>query len=140
MRKLTDLVQQEIKKASSSKESSKWGLQEKGQKRRACFICDDENHLARSCPKQKCYICKGLGHRAFDCPMNYRNKKPERVAPKETDTTGKEKQTKRTGINFEHDIGLIDAGMYCSGVLQGLGINALKDSGATATTISNTVY
>ena len=140
LRKLTDLVQQEIKKASSSKESSKWGLQEKGKKRRTCFICDDKNHLARSCPKQKCYICKGLGHRAFDCPKNYRNKKPKRVAPKETYTTRKEKQTKRAGINFEHDIGLIDTGMYCSGVLQGLGINALIDSGATATMISNTVY
>ena len=89
LRKLTNLVQQEIKKASSSKESSKWGLQEKGQKRRACFICDDENHLARSCPKQKCYIFKGLGHRAFDCPKKYRIKKPERVAPKETDIQGR---------------------------------------------------
>ena len=32
------LVQLEIKKANSSKDSSKWGLQDRGQKRRTCFI------------------------------------------------------------------------------------------------------
>ena len=61
-KKLAEPVQQEIKKAYSSKENSKYGLKEKDQKRMTCFFCKDENHLARSCPKQKWFICKELGH------------------------------------------------------------------------------
>ena len=47
---------------------------------------------------------------------------------------------KRAGHNYEHPIDIIDSGIYCCGVLLGVGITALVDSGATATMISDTVY
>ena len=47
---------------------------------------------------------------------------------------------KIAGHNYEHPLDLIDSGLYCCGVLHGVGITALVDSGATATMISDTVY
>lgn len=41
-----------------------------GTRRRKCFICESELHLAISCPKRerKCYICGNESHLARQCP------------------------------------------------------------------------
>ena len=51
-----------------------------------------------------------------------------------------QKQVKRSGSNFEHPINLFAAGIYCRGVINGVGITELVDSGATATMVSDMVY
>lgn len=41
-----------------------------GARKRRCFICDSELHLAISCPnrERKCYVCGDLSHMAKSCP------------------------------------------------------------------------
>lgn len=47
-------------------------------RRRRCFICESELHLAVSCPKRetKCYVCGKESHKARQCPDRH-NKKEE---------------------------------------------------------------
>ena len=69
-----------------------------------------------------------------------------RISQTPVKTTGQAKQptnkktAKRARHNYEHPTDLIDSGLCCCGVLHGIGITALIDSGATATMTSDTVY
>ena len=82
--------------------------------------------------KLKCFNCQIIGHKSFECLQN--RSRHHRGPSKD------QKQVKRSGSNFEHPINLFDAGIYCCGVINGVGITALVDSGATATMVSDTVY
>ena len=132
---LVELINQDKNNSKADKEGN--GLESKtlyqNKPKRRCYICNDESHLANRCPvKPKCFNCQEIGHKSFECPqkrsMHHRGQ------------TKDQKQVKRSGSNFEHPINLFDAGIYCYGVINGVGITALVDSGATATMVSDTVY
>ena len=132
---LVELINHDKNNSSSEKESidlkSKTLYQNKPKRR--CYICNDESHLANKCPvKPKCFNCQEIGHKSFKCPQN--RSRHHRGPSKD------QKQVKRSGSNFEHPINLFDAGIYCCGVINGVGITALVDFGATATMVSDTVY
>ena len=139
---LIDLMKQNQKEVSYDKKNripqSKAAMNSKPKRR--CYICGDEKHLANTCPKKpKCFACNETGHKSFDCPKNKRKADPsEHTAQTEQPTN--RKTIKQAGHNYEHPIDIIDSGIYCCGVLHGVGITALVDSGATATMISDTVY
>ena len=84
-------------------------------------------------------LCYENGHKSFECPRN-KNKPDSSEPTTQAKQPINKKAVKRAGHNYEHPIDLIDSGMYCCGILHGVGITALIDSGATATMISDTVY
>ena len=139
---LIDLMKQSQKEANYDTRNiipqSKTDMNSKPKKR--CYICGDEQHLANTCPKKhKCYACHETGHKSIDCPKNKR--KPDPIEPTVQAEQPTDRETiKRVGHTCEHRIDKMDSGMYCCGVLHGVGITALIDSGATATMISDTVY
>ncbi|MEW8548378.1 MAG: hypothetical protein AB2693_33155, partial [Candidatus Thiodiazotropha sp.] len=107
-----------------------------GKPKKKCFICGNEDHLANTCPKKpKCYVCHENGHKSYECPRN-KNKSDFGKTTVVTKQPMNKKTVKRAG----HPMDLLDSGMYCHGVLHGIGITALIDSGATATMISDAVY
>ena len=139
---LIDLMKQNQKEASYETRNripqSKAAMNSKPKKR--CYICGDEKHLANTCPKKpKCFACNETGHKSIDCPKNKRKADPSEPTVQTEQPTNR-KTIKRAGHNYEHPIDIIDSGIYCCGVLHGVGITALVDSGATATIISDTVY
>ena len=138
MKELVDLIKKDRKETSTNKDgfSMRNSPNFNNKLKNKCFFCGDENHLANNCPKKpKCFMCQKIGHKSFECPQ--RKHKTESVKAKEQ--TKKEKTVKRAGTSFEHPINLVGSGMNCGGVLHGVGITALVDSGATATLISETV-
>ena len=142
LRELIDFLKQNQKEANYDTRNripqSKTDMNSKPKKR--CYICGDEKHLANTCPKKpKCYACHETGHKSIDCPKSKREadlSKPNVQAEQPTDR----ETIKRVGHTCEHPIDKMDSGMYCCGVLHGVGMTALIDSGATATMISDTVY
>ena len=132
---LVELINHDKNSSKADKEGN--GLESKtlyqNKAKRRCYICNDESHLANRCPvKPKCFNCQEIGHKSFECPQN--RSRHHRGPSKD------QKQVKRSGSNFEQPINLFDAGIYCCGVINGVGITALVDSGATATMVSDTVY
>ena len=139
---LIDLMKQSQKEANYDTRNripqSKTDMNSKPKKR--CYICGDEKHLANTCPKKpKCYACHETGHKSIDCPKNKRDADLSEPTVQAEQPTDRE-TIKRVGHTCEHPIDKMDSGMYCCGVLHGVGITALIDSGATATMISDTVY
>ena len=139
---LIDLMKQSQKEVSYDKKNripqSKVAMNSKPKRR--CYICGDEKHLANTCPKKpKCFACHETGHKSIDCPKNKRKVDPSEPTVQTEQPTNR-KTIKRAGHNYEHPIDISDSGIYCCGVLHGVGITALVDSGATATMISDTVY
>ena len=139
---LIDFLKQSQKEASYDTRNripqSKPDVNSKPKKR--CYICGDEKHLANTCPKKpKCYACHEVGHKFIDCPKNKRDADLNEPTIQAEQPTNRE-TVKRVGHSYEHPIDIMDSGMYCCGVLHGVGITALIDSGATATMISDTVY
>ena len=139
---LIDLMKQSQKEANYDTRNripqSKTDMNSNPKKR--CYICGDEKHLANTCPKKpKCYACHETGHKSIDCPKNKRDADLSEPTVQAEQPTDRE-TIKRVGHTYEHPIDIMDSGMYCCGVLHGVGITALIDSGATATMISDTVY
>ena len=139
---LIELMKQSQKEANYDTRNripqSKAAMNSKPKKR--CYICGDEMHLANTCPKKpKCYACHEVGHKFIDCPKNKRDADLSEPTVQAEQPTDRE-TIKRVGHTCEHPIDKMDSGMYCCGVLHGVGITALIDSGATATMISDTVY
>ena len=139
---LIDLMKQNQKEVSYDTKNrirqSKAAMNSKPKKR--CYICGHEKHLANTCPKKpKCFACKETGYKSIDCPKNKRKADPSEHTVQTEQPTSR-KTIKRAWHNYEHPIDIIDSGIYYCGVLHGVGITALVDSGATATMISDTVY
>ena len=139
---LIDLMKQNQKEVSYDKKNripkSKAAMNSKPKRR--CYICGDEKHLANTCPKKpKCYACHEVGHKFIDCPKNKRDADLNEPTVQAEQPTNRE-TIKRVGHTYEHPIDIMDSGLYCCGILHGVGMTALIDSGATATMISDTVY
>ena len=139
---LIDFLKQSQKEVNNDTRNripeSKTDMNSKPKKR--CYICGDEKHLANTCPKKpKCYACHETGHKSIDCPKNKIDEDLSEPTVQAEQATDRE-TIKQVGHTCVHPIDKMDSGMYCCGVLHGVGITALIDSGATATMISDTVY
>ena len=89
--------------------------------------------MANTCRKKtKCFACNETGH----CPKVQRKPGPKENND-QTQQASKRPAVKRARHNIEHYVDVMDARMYCLGVLHGVGITALVDSGATATLITS---
>ena len=99
-----------------------------------CFICGDNNHYQRNCPKKviseiKCYKCLEIGHKSYQCDK----KKPETTyLKKETFIAQNNGCRTKVIVNNKSEIALIDTGAEVSfmneDLVKRLNIKNLKES------------
>lgn len=94
-----------------------------------CFNCGGKNHRSPDCPNRergpKCFACKGFGHKSRDCPRNGSSNQT-------SSTPGTNHVTKV--VQYEPNVMQIQVSI--SDVL----LNALLDTGSSATIVKESVY
>lgn len=98
-----------------------------GQKKKNCFKCGNNDHLAKDCTEKqfKCFKCNGFGHRAFECSGRKAEVKQE---PSNVNMIAYDKEPLEPGLKFKQIV-LGDITLY-----------ALIDTGCNICIVRHDIY